>query len=135
MKKPLENVTLRVATFQIENVIKFRKINNKTEFIRHSGNLADFFLLLQEGLGFSTYIFEDVDEGIKLKNGTWTGRNGRVHRDEADIGFPTGITYDRLEAVDYTHIFNILTVNFYTKKPEELSKMLAVIYPFNILVC
>ncbi|XP_023242171.1 glutamate receptor ionotropic, delta-2-like [Centruroides sculpturatus] len=55
-------------------------------------------------------------------------------KQEADIGFPTGITYDRLEAVDYTDIYHVLRVNFYTKKPDELSKMLAVIYPFDISV-
>lgn len=85
-------------------------------------------------LNFSYELIEDVVEGIKLKNGSWTGRVGYVARKEADIAVPTGITPDRLDVIDYSNVRDVLPVKFAIEKPNEMSKVLALIYPFDVQV-
>ncbi|XP_023244152.1 glutamate receptor ionotropic, delta-2-like [Centruroides sculpturatus] len=53
---------------------------------------------------------------------------------ESDLALPLGITYDKLEAIDYSDVIDASRVRFFTSKPKELSKMLAIIFPFGLSI-
>ncbi|XP_023234258.1 glutamate receptor ionotropic, delta-2-like isoform X1 [Centruroides sculpturatus] len=118
----------------MEHIFKYEVINGTYVLIKHGGCISDALLITQEHLGFNLELVEEVDEGLRLDNGSWTGRIGYVQRNETDLGLPTGISYDRIDAVDYSNTRDVLAVKFMTAKPNELSKMLAIIYPFDLSV-
>ncbi|XP_023213493.1 glutamate receptor ionotropic, delta-2-like [Centruroides sculpturatus] len=116
--------------------MKYEDINDINEtavIIKNGGYLSDVFLILQEYLGFNLKISELSFGGLKLRN-SWIGRIGFIQRNESDLALPLGITYDKLEAIDYSDVIDVSRVRFFTSKPNELSKMLAVIFPFGLWI-
>ncbi|XP_067142337.1 ionotropic receptor 93a-like [Centruroides vittatus] len=66
----------------------------------------------------------------RLENGSWTGRIGKIQRNEADLFF-TIMKAEEMEIVDYTPPFLFDEARFLVKKPEEASKMFIISRPFN----
>ncbi|XP_023243621.1 uncharacterized protein LOC111641652 [Centruroides sculpturatus] len=133
MKNSAKNLTIRTAVVPLPVLVELREEGNKIVFSGH-GSIARLLLTIQEVLGFSFEIKIIKDYGMNLKNGSWTGRIGSLHRNESDITVPHAMSYQHSKLIDFTIPYWISDIIFCLRKGEQKSKLYAITYPFHIEV-
>nr|XP_027220216.1 glutamate receptor ionotropic, delta-1-like [Penaeus vannamei] len=135
-RKVLRGRVLRIVTIHRPPFV-FLEMNSEGKITRTTGFAFEMLKELQRKLGFRYELVLPYDGnwGNKLKNGTWNGMVGMVHRKEVDLGVaPFTITLGRAEAIDFTFPFYVEPSAVLTPAGATSKKILAFLSPFTFEV-
>ncbi|CAG7820149.1 unnamed protein product [Allacma fusca] len=93
-----------------------------------------FYNLMQVACAYYNFTYDiELNKGgiIPLKNGSWgTGAIAAVMNDK-DMIVGMALTGERMHVMDYTSLFGIVSVTFFSSFPKNEVPIEAVIYPFQ----
>ncbi|XP_023210008.1 ionotropic receptor 93a-like isoform X2 [Centruroides sculpturatus] len=98
--------------------------------VKFGGLIGNLVTAVTTQLQLRAEFIESESLSKRLDNGSWTGRVGKIQKNEADLMF-TIMKAEEMEIIDYTDPFLFDEARFLVKKPEEASKMFIISRPFN----